>query len=145
MILYLDASAAVKRYVIETGSTDVNQAIATATVVGMVVVGRVEIVAALAKAVRRQALTAPEAETARQAFLAEWPDYVRIRVTEALVARAESLAWQHGLRGYDAVHLAATLLWQEGLEESVTLATYDHQLWHAGRQNGLAVLPVDLI
>lgn len=120
MILYLDASAAVKRYVAEPGSTDVRQAIAAATVVGMVVIGRVEIVAALAKAVRMQA------------------------VTEALVARADSLAWQHGLQGYDAVHLAATLLWQDGLEESVTLATFDRQLWQAGRQNGLAMFPVDL-
>lgn len=52
MILYLDASAAVKRYVAEPGSVDIGQAIATASLVGMVVIGRVEIVAALAKAVR---------------------------------------------------------------------------------------------
>jgi hypothetical protein len=72
------------------------------------------------------------------------PDYVRIRVTETLVARTDSLAWQYGLRGYDAVHLAAALLWQEGLEESVTLATFDRQLWEAGKQSGLAVFPADL-
>ncbi len=144
MILYLDASAAVKRYVVEQGSAEVRQAIATATVVGMVVIGRVEIVAALAKAVRMRALSATEAETARQVFLAEWLDYVRIRVTEALVTRAGSLAWQHRLGGYDAVHLATALLWQDGIEESVTLATFDRQLWQVGRQSGLAVFPADL-
>ena len=144
MILYLDASAAVKRYVAEHGSADVRRAIATATVVGMVVIGRVEIVAALAKAMRMQALLASEAETARQVFHAEWPDYVRIRVTEALLARADSLAWQHGLRGYDAVHFAAAQFWQDGLEESVTLATYDRQLWLAGRQSGFALFPAEL-
>jgi predicted nucleic acid-binding protein len=144
VILYLDASAAVKRYVVEQGSSEVRQAVATATVVGMVVIGRVEIVAALAKAVRMRALSVSEAETARQVFLAEWLDYVRIRVTEALVARAESLAWQQGIRGYEAVHLATALLWQDGIEESVTLATFDRQLWQAGRQSGLAVFPADL-
>jgi hypothetical protein len=94
----------------------------------MVVVGRIEIVAALAKAVRMRALSASEAETARQVLHAEWPDYVRLRVTESLVARADDLVWHYGLRGYDAVHLAAALLWQEGLEEPVTLATFDRQL-----------------
>lgn len=145
MILYLDASAAVKRYVSEHGSTEVHQAIATATAVGMVAIGRVEIVAALAKAVRMHVLAAAEAEAARQVFRAEWPDYVRLRVTEALAARAADLAWQQGLRGYDAVHLAAALLWQDGLEESVTLATFDRQLWHAGRRSGLTVFPTDLV
>lgn len=145
MILYLDASAAVKRYVAEQGSEEVRQAIATATVVGMVVIGRVEIAAALAKAVRMRALSAMEAETARQVLRAEWPDYVRLRTTEALAARADDLAWQYGLRGYDAVHLAAALLWQDGLEESVTLATFDRQLWQAGRQSGLAMFPTDLV
>lgn len=144
MILYLDTSAAVKRYVNEQGATDVRQAIASAMVVGMVAIGRVEIVAALAKAVRMRALSAPEAETARQLLHAEWVNYVRIRATEALVTRADSLAWQHGLRGYDAVHLAAALLWQDGLEEVVTLATFDRQLWQAGRQSGLAVFPDNL-
>ena len=74
MILYLDASAAVKRYVAEQGSAEVRQTIATATVVDIVVLGRVEIVAALAKAVRMRALSAMEAETARQVFRAEWLD-----------------------------------------------------------------------
>jgi predicted nucleic acid-binding protein len=111
----------------------------------MGVIGRVEIVAALAKAVRMHVLSAAEAEAARQLFHAEWPDYVRLRVSEALAARAADLAWQHGLRGYDAVHLAAALLWQDGMEESVTLATFDRQLWQTGRRSGLTVFPTDLV
>ena len=119
--------------------------IATATVIGMVTIGRVEIVAALAKAVRMHVLSAAEAEAAQHVFRAEWPDYLRLRVTEALAVRAADLAWQQGLRGYDAVHLAAALLWQDGLEEPVTLATFDRQLWQAGRRSGLTVFPTDLV
>ena len=137
MILYLDASAEVKRYVTEQGSAERHQAIASAIVVGMVIIGRVEIVAAFAKAVRMRALSASEAERARQAFYADWPDYLRLRITESLASRADDLAWHHGLRAYDAVQLAAALLWQEGLEASVTLATFDRQLWQAGRHSGL--------
>ena len=86
-----------------------------------------------------------EAETARQVFRAEWLDYVRLQITEALASRADDLAWQYGLWGYDAVHLAAALRWQDGLEEAVTLATFDRQLWQAGRRSGLAMFPTDLV
>lgn len=61
MILYLDASALVKRYVAESGSDIVRDAIATAEVVGTSVISRVETVAALAKAMRVGALTRNEA------------------------------------------------------------------------------------
>lgn len=74
----------------------------------------------------------------------EWPDFLRVQITEALVARADSLAWRHGLRGYDAVHLAAALAWQEGMGEPVTLATFDRRLWESARQSGLSVFPDDL-
>ena len=58
--------------------------------------------------------------------------------------RAASLAWEYGLRGYDAVHLATALLWQETIGEPVTLATFDRQLWQAGDQAGLTTWPPEL-
>ena len=53
MILYLDASALVKRYVAEPGSVEVNEAISRAEVTGTALISRAEVAAALAKAVRR--------------------------------------------------------------------------------------------
>lgn len=99
--------------------------------VGTGLISRAEIVAALAKAVRMGVLLPNEAEATLEAFRAEWPDFIRIQITEALVARADSLAWQYGLRGYDAVHLASALTWQEGMDEPVTLATFDRRLWES--------------
>jgi len=69
---------------------------------------------------------------------------MRLRINENLVATAESLAWQYGLRGYDAVHLASAVIWQESLGETVILATYDRQLWGAAALVGLEVLPHQL-
>jgi hypothetical protein len=54
------------------------------------------------------------------------------------------MAWELGLRGYDAVHWAAGLLWQEGMDEAVTFATFDRRLWEVAGLRGLAVFPVDL-
>jgi hypothetical protein len=56
-------------------------------------------------------------------------------------ARAENLAWEYGLRGHDALHLAAALGWQEAMGERLTLATYDRQLWEAGQRAGIAAWP----
>ena len=144
MILYLDASALVKRYVAEPGAREVAEAIAAAEVVGTSLISRAETSAAFAKAVRVGALTRQEAASALQVFRSEWPNLVRVQATEVLVARADELAWELGLRGYDAVHLASALLWQDGMGEQVTVATFDRQLWEAVERRGMIPFPDDL-
>jgi predicted nucleic acid-binding protein len=74
-------------------------------------------------------------------FGGEWPDLARVPITETLVARADSLAWDYGLRGYDAIQLASALGWQESIGTEIVLATFDRELWEAGRQAGLVVWP----
>ena len=145
MILYLDSSALVKRYVQEQGSQAVGDAIAAAQLTGTAIITRAEVGAALAKAVRTSALTREEALACLGRFQQDWPRLVRTRVGEPTVARAEQLAWQYNLRGYDAVHLASALLWQESLSESVTMAAFDHALWKAASQAGLIAYPAELI
>ncbi|MEW5957212.1 MAG: type II toxin-antitoxin system VapC family toxin [Chloroflexota bacterium] len=144
MILYLDASALVKRYVAESGSTETGEAMARAEVIGTVIISRAEVAAALAKAVRVGALPLEEAAASLKAFRNEWLDLVRVEVTEMVITRADSLAWEHNLRGYDAVHLAAALVWQEAMGAPVTIATFDRHLWAAAERVGLAAYPNDL-
>ena len=144
MIVYLDASALVKRYVAEVGSVEVNVLIAQADAIGTAVISRAEVAAALGKAVRMGALPRDEAQAALQVFYAQWPDLVRLQLTEVILAQAGVLAWDHGLRGYDAVHLAVARFWQSSLGEPVTLAAFDRQLWQASRAVGLVAWPEDL-
>ncbi len=144
MILYLDASALVKRYVAEAGSAKVAAAISQAVVTGTTLVSRAEVAVALGKAVRVKALTQEEALAALQVFRNDWVDLVRIQVTEMVIARADLLAWDHRLRGYDAVQLASALAWQDALGEQVTMATFDKHLWALAESVGLAAFPADL-
>ncbi|MGC2063967.1 MAG: hypothetical protein WA610_13405 [Thermodesulfovibrionales bacterium] len=65
-------------------------------------------------------------------------------MTEVLLSRAATLAWEQGLRGYDAVHLAAAHVWQDIIGEPVTLASYDRQLWEAAKVTGLTSWPESL-
>ena len=141
MILYLDASALVKRYVTELGSKEVLTLTAAAEVVATSLVSRVEVAAALARAVRLGALDQDGGRRAQRRFSREWPDIARIPVSEALVSRAETLAWDHGLRGYDAVQLASALTWQDSVGQDVVLATFDRQLWDATPRAGLQAWP----
>ena len=144
MILYLDTIALVKRYVAELGTAQVSEAIAGAEIAGTSVISRAEISAAFAKAVRVGTLNHEAAASALQVFRSEWPALVRVQVTEMLVARADSLAWERGLRGYDAVHLASALMWGEAMGEEITLATLDRRLWEATKQCGLTPSPSEL-
>ena len=144
MILYLDASALVKRYVSEFGSDIVNEAIREADLVGTALISRAEVAAAFAKAVRMDALRREEGMKCLHAFRKDWHDLIRVQVTEIALARADTLAWEHHLRGYDAAHLAAAALWQETMGEQVTMATFDQTLWNAAEKIGLVVFPADL-
>jgi predicted nucleic acid-binding protein len=143
MILYLDASALVKEYVEERGSDEVVGIVARAAMIGTALISRAEVAAALSKAVRMGVIEREEGFANFQAFRDEWFDLVRLDVTDELVARADEYAWQFGLRGYDAVHLAAASLWQDALGQRVTLATFDKTLWEAAKQTGLAIYPPD--
>lgn len=144
MILYLDTSALVKQLVTEFGSSAVNRFVATAHIIGTSIITRAEVAAALAKAVRIGGLRQDEASATLASFRNRWATLARVQVTEALIAKADALAWEHNLRGYDAVHLASALFWQESLSEPVTLATFDAQLWRAGLPVGLSVWPEDI-
>ena len=86
-------------------------------------------------------LTSQISDKTLDKFRLEWDSFHRLSINEELIARADFLACQYGLRGSDAVHLAAALIWQEALMLPVTLATYDQELADASKNTGLRVLP----
>lgn len=141
MNVYLDASALVKRYVVEAESAQVVALIGGAQMTATALLCRAEVAAALAKAVRVGLVARESAVKSLGEFNADWEYLIRLHVGEPLIARAAMLAWEHGLRGYDAVHLATALAWCETLGEAVTVATYDRELWRGAREAGLSPWP----
>jgi uncharacterized protein len=141
VIAYLDASALVKRYLVELGSRETIALTADAEMSATSMVTRAEVAAALAKATRTGLVTQDLARSAQRSFAEDWPDLARVPVTEAVVERAEALAWDHGLRGYDAVQLASALSWQESVGTEIVLATFDQQLWDAAPKAGVKAWP----
>ena len=141
MILYIHASALVKRYVAESGSTEVNTWISKSQIVTTNILSRAEVTAALNRASRMQIIDIEACRNALELFRSEWESFVRLPVNEGTVIRADYLTSRHNLRGYDAIHLASALIWQESIGSRIRLITYDHQLRQAGLDEGLFLLP----
>lgn len=141
MILYLDGSALVKRYIAENSSDQVNGWIGAADMVVTCLITRVEVAAAIAGAQRMKILAPEEAAAALRLFRSEWESFQRLPITENTVVRGDFLACEHNLRGFDATHLACALIWQETLGLPLTLATFDGQLIQAATEVKMGFLP----
>jgi predicted nucleic acid-binding protein len=141
MIIYADTSALVKLFVAEKHSDVTRNILQAARALGTGLLTRAELGSAFARGAKRGLLSKTEAREACRRLHQVWPTWVRIAMNETLVSRAESLAWEYTLRGYDSVHLAAAQIWQEQIEHAVTLATFDQELWAAAPMAGLKAWP----
>jgi predicted nucleic acid-binding protein len=140
MILYMDTSALVKRYISEAGSDKVVDWMTAADFIGTSLITRVELVSALTRAIRGNRLPAQDIQEALDDFRADWFSFQHVNIDEALIERADSLASKYGLRGYDAVHLACALIWQDLLGVPISFAAFDSELIVAAQKSGLEVL-----
>lgn len=109
MITYVDTSTPLKLIIDEEGSDRAVLIWSSADAVASVSLITVEARAAIAAAARGRRLTAAQARAA----VGELDALLRVLhlmpVTDELVSAAAELAAVEGLRGYDAVHLAAAL------------------------------------
>lgn len=131
-MLYLDASALVKRYVEEEDSSVVRSAMEGANRWSMCRIGYLETVRAVALAGGRKAVKRVEAD---------WLSFDVVEVDSALTEHAAGLALSAQLRSLDALHLASALVLPA---EGLTVATWDARLHRAARDHGLTLLPAAL-
>lgn len=131
-MLYLDASALVKRYVAEEGSEALIEAMGAAESWAICRIGYVETARAVGLAAGKRAV---------RRLVADWPSFEVVEADDALAERAAELTLTEELRSLDALHLAAALLLAGG---ELTLATWDVRLHRAAQSQGLEVFPAEL-
>ncbi len=144
MVLYLDTSALLKRYVAEPESKNVLAKIDEARAIATALITRAEVAAALSRARRETRIDVEEAQRAEQEFIEDWADFGRVPVTEELVGDAARLAWTRELRAYDAVQLAAAVKCQPILArfgENTVFGCFNNRLRQAARAEGLETWP----
>jgi predicted nucleic acid-binding protein len=143
---YLDTSALIKRYVIETGSGWIrelavptnNNLLATCRVTG------VEVACALSRRQREASLSPTDYTNALQAFRYDMlTQYRLVEVDAALVDLAITLAKRHPLRAYDVMQLASAMLVSQVLLDAslppLIFLSADDRLLNAAQAEGLAV------
>lgn len=138
MTLYLDASAFVELVFPERDLDLLIAAIARADRVVTAVITLAEVSCALERARRGGLLRKAAHARAQREVESAWPGLGRLVVDEALAREGAILGRKHGLKGYDAVHLAAAV--RALREGEVTMASWDRPLLAAAIAEGMATV-----
>jgi predicted nucleic acid-binding protein len=143
---YLDSSAMVKRYIEEPGSGWVRDLTdpAAGHILYTTALTGTELIAALVRRTRGGHLPAYAAIDGVASVRQDWRSLYTIADIDAhVVARAMDVAEQHGLRGYDAVHVATALMLRTQRRSAglplPTFVSADQEQLRAATAEGMAV------
>ncbi len=137
MTIYLDSSALVKLFLSESGSAETREILQQDTRPWYSSrVTYAEILSALARSFREGRMDSLEYRFQKGVFFEDWRGLAVVELTPKVLVFAERIIEQHGLRGFDAIHLCSAL-WVGNPE----FACFDHRLRAAARAEGLAVVP----
>lgn len=149
-MLYLDASALVKRYLREPGSEAVDARFAPRERIFTSVLSYAEVQAAIGRKLHQGTLTLAVFTRARDAFLQEYVLFLNaLELDVRTLAALPTLIERYPIRGADAVHLSAALWLRDMVrfapefargEERVEFGTADERLGRFARDAELIVL-----
>lgn len=139
---YLDTSAWVKRYLTEAGSGWVRKLFERKEACACSPLGYIEALAAISRQQGVRHIPFHRQEILRADLLSDWNEMLQVPIGPEVLERAARFAWEHRLRGADAIHLAAAHWLHESLAApsvSLTLITADTELIRAAQELNLAV------
>ncbi|MGH9779855.1 MAG: type II toxin-antitoxin system VapC family toxin [Candidatus Acidiferrales bacterium] len=148
-MLYLDASALVKRYIQEAGSETVNLYFERDERIFISVLSYAEVQAALGRKRHNGDLRPAEFQRARQRFLEEFVFHLElVDVDTKTMSAIPDLVERHPIRGADAVQLSSVLWLRDMIrlvpsfiegEKQLEFVTADERLAGFAREAGLTV------
>ena len=141
MILYLETSHLVKLYVEESGSAKIKKLVAGAEFVATSIVSNVEARAAFSRKFREKGLNEREYKTIKADLEEDWEHFFVLHATMDVAREAGRLAEKHGLRGFDALHLASAMSLGPGKDDqiSINFSSSDKTLKDAAKNEGLNI------
>lgn len=139
MIAYFDTSAIVPLLIDEPGSETARGTWDEASRIAGIPLLYAEARAALAQAQRTGRLTAAQLRATVGTLDERYMQLDLVEIDDLLVRHAGELAETRGLRGYDAVHLAAAL---QVIDPDLVLVAGDRALLDAAELEGLSVAAI---
>ena len=137
MILYLDTSALVKLYVRERASAAVRRQVDGATAVATSMVAYAEARAAFARLLRERPASRKRHRQRVARLDRDWDRYAVVELTPAVARNSGEIAERHGLRGFDAIHLASALWLKSAYSGDLAFMAFDRRLVPAAVAAGL--------
>jgi len=139
-VIYLDTSALVKRFVLEAGSSQIQNLLTEARPVACATIGYVELYSGLTRRHREGAFSPLEYRRVCRRFEVDWMSVVKVELGAEILNSARGLTQRHGLRAFDGVHLASALGLQSATGEPVTFVAADQRLLRAAADERLVTL-----
>jgi uncharacterized protein len=111
-VLYLDSSALIKHYVVETGSRTLNARLSLESTENAYssVIAFAEILTALARRAREKIDTVAQSFLVRRTFESDWRATLgHVDLNDGVLALIAKLVDNHPLKSSDAIHLASAI------------------------------------
>jgi uncharacterized protein len=144
MICYLDTSALVKLYIKEEGSDKVKALVDQCDIVSTSVVAYAEARAAFKRICDEGLLKKEEYSRLVASFKQDWPNFLAIKVSEAVINSVDMLADLYSIRGFDLLHLASAVTLSTKINSEIVVGCWDKRLWQAYHDEGFTLLPGEL-
>jgi len=138
MILYLETSNLVKIYVLEQGTEKILNLVHEAETVATSIVTYAESRAAFARKWREKDLGDKDHAKIKTDLRRDWNRYYIIDIFDETVNLAGDLAETHGLRGFDAIHLASAVILARAVDAPITFSSADLKLCQAAAKENLS-------
>jgi uncharacterized protein len=139
-VTYLDTSALVKRFVSEVGSSEVQNLLTAGDPVASATIAYPELYSGLTRRHREGALSQLQYRLACRRVERDWTALVKVELGAEILTSARGLIQRHGLRAFDAIHLASALGLQAAANEPVTFVAADARLLRAAASERLATV-----
>jgi uncharacterized protein len=140
VIAYLDASALVKRYVVEDGTVEIVALLNSGSVPCMARIGHVETASAIARRARDGVLTVRQRDQLLKRVAADLAECRVVELTSIISESSIRLLRKHPLRAADSIHLASALWVRDDIDDEVRFVCADSALARVAGAEGLDTL-----
>lgn len=145
-VLFVDSSALVKRYLIETGTAWMIGQLKPSNSNDIFIAGitAIEVTSAIVRRQRGGSITQGVTDKALSRFRRDFDKrFITVDLTPNVIEEAMRLAEKHGLRGYDTAQLAVALSVKNRLAKSrislITFVSADKNLNTAAQSEGFSI------
>lgn len=142
-MIYLDTGALIKRFVDEIESSVVQAMVQSGDAVATAKIAYAEVFSGLTRKLNSGELAKLSFDLACRQFQSDWKAYIRVELSDEVIALARDLIRRHGLKGFDAIHLASAVSLKDALGEQVTFAAADRRLLRAAAAEALKAVNVE--